>query len=70
MDNEDKVTRAILIIVCLVAIAPLVIAALIEIAAHELRCVSGRTHLKLLIRSQSARQRELLRGSECESPER
>jgi hypothetical protein len=52
MGKDDKATRAILIIVCVLAIAPLVIAALIQIAAHELRFVydTSRTHLKLLMR--------------------
>jgi len=47
MGNENKATRAILIIVGLFAIAPLVIAGLVRIAVHELRCVYG---LKLLTR--------------------
>jgi len=39
MENEDRATRALLVIVCMLAIGPLVIAALVEIAVHELRCV-------------------------------
>jgi hypothetical protein len=38
MNKDDRATRTILIIVCILAIAPLVMAALIQIAAHELRC--------------------------------
>jgi hypothetical protein len=38
MGDEDRAARAILIIVCLLAIAPLVIAALVQLAVHELRC--------------------------------
>jgi len=37
MGNEDRATRAILVFVCLLAIAPLVMAALVQIAVHELR---------------------------------
>jgi hypothetical protein len=53
MGNENKATRAILIIVCLFAIAPLVIAGLLRIAVHELRCVYdfSKAGLKLLTRS-------------------
>jgi hypothetical protein len=52
MGNENKATRAILIIVGLFAIAPLVIAGLVRIAVHELRCVYGfsKAGLKLLTR--------------------
>jgi hypothetical protein len=52
MENEDRATRAILIIVCLLAIAPLVITALVQLAIHELRCVHdfSRARLKLLMR--------------------
>jgi hypothetical protein len=52
MGNEDRATRAILVIVCLLAIAPLVMAALVQIAVHELRRVhdTSRERLKLLTR--------------------
>jgi hypothetical protein len=40
MGKEGKATRTILIIVCLLAVAPMVMAALVQIAAHELRYVS------------------------------
>jgi hypothetical protein len=58
MGNEDRATRAILITVCLLAITPLVMATLVQIAVHELRCVfdSSRTRLKLLIRSLRAEE--------------
>jgi len=58
MGNEDRATRAILITVCLLAIAPLVMAVLIQITVHELRCVcdSSRTRLKLLIRTLRAEE--------------
>jgi hypothetical protein len=52
MGNENKATRAMLIIVGLFAIAPLVIAGLVRIAVHELRCVYdfSKARLKLLTR--------------------
>jgi hypothetical protein len=52
MGNEDRATRAILVIVCLLAIAQLVIAVLVQIAVHELRRVhdTSRERLKLLTR--------------------
>jgi hypothetical protein len=52
MGDEDRAARAILIIVCLLAIAPLVIAALVQLAVHELRCAYdyGRARLKSLMR--------------------
>jgi hypothetical protein len=52
MGNENKATRAILIIVGLFAITPLVIAGLVRIAVHELSCVFGfsKARLKLLTR--------------------
>jgi hypothetical protein len=49
MDKDDRVTRRILIIICLLAIAPLVMAALVQIAAHELRCVYDFTKASLKI---------------------
>jgi hypothetical protein len=54
MGNEDRATRAILITVCLLAVASLVM----EIAVYELRCVydSGRTRLKLLVRTLRAKE--------------
>jgi hypothetical protein len=52
MGNEDRAARAILVFVCLLAIAPLVMAALVQIAVHELRRVhdTSRERLKLLTR--------------------
>jgi hypothetical protein len=52
MGNEDRATRAILVIVCLLAVAQLVIAVLVQIAVHELRRVhdTSRERLKLLTR--------------------
>jgi hypothetical protein len=52
MGNEDGATRAILVIVGLLAIAQLVIAVLVQIAVHELRRVhdTSRERLKLLTR--------------------
>jgi hypothetical protein len=49
MGNENKATRAILIIVGLFAIAPLVIVGVVRIAVHELRCVYdfSKARLKL-----------------------
>jgi hypothetical protein len=58
MGNEDRATRAILITVCFLAVASLVMAALVQIAVHELRCVydSSRTRLKLLVRTLRAKE--------------
>jgi hypothetical protein len=52
MGNENKATRAILIIVSFFAISPLVIAGLVRIAVYELRCVYdfSKARLKLLTR--------------------
>jgi hypothetical protein len=58
MGNEDRATRAIIITVCLLAIAPLMMATLVQIAVHELRCLfaSSRTRLKLFIRTLRAEE--------------
>jgi hypothetical protein len=50
MDKDDRATRTIIAVVFLVSIAPLVMAALVQIAALELRCVYviGKARLKLV----------------------
>jgi hypothetical protein len=50
MDKDDRATRTILIVVCILAIAPLVTAAMIQIGVLELRRVYevGKARLTLV----------------------